>query len=148
MTENERLTEKTAGCFGYDLKNLIHKNGEFADYNAFYSYNMAVKRLGEYEEIGTVEEFKALKETDEDLRLKYCYEDLSEADNLGYMRGYNNAIDEFAEKISLEISESMIWGILTDSDMDNSFDDTADRIVDYVIDTVKKVAEQMKEGTE
>lgn len=62
MAENERLTEKTAGCFGYDLKDLIHKNGEFADYNAFYSYNMAVKRLGEYEEIGTVEEFKALKE--------------------------------------------------------------------------------------
>lgn len=62
MTENERLTEKTAGCFGYDLKNLIHKNGEFADYNAFYSYNMAVKRLGEYEEIGTIEEFKSLKE--------------------------------------------------------------------------------------
>lgn len=62
MTENERLTEKTAGCFGYDLKNLIHKTGEFADYNAFYSYNMAVKRLGEYEEIGTVEEFKELKE--------------------------------------------------------------------------------------
>lgn len=62
MTENERLTEKTYGCFGYDLKNLIRKNGEFADYNAFYCYNMAVKRLGEYEDVGTIEELMALKE--------------------------------------------------------------------------------------
>ena len=28
-------------------------------------------------------------------------EDLSDADNLGYLRGYNKAIDDFAEKIAI-----------------------------------------------
>jgi len=46
----ERLTKKTNGCFKYDLKNLEHKAKEFNDYDAFFAYSMAVKRLGELEE--------------------------------------------------------------------------------------------------
>ena len=46
----ERLTKKTIGCFVYDLINIKHKVGEFNDYDAFYTYSMAVKRLGELEE--------------------------------------------------------------------------------------------------
>lgn len=46
----ERLTTKTIGCFKYDLKNYTHKTGEFNDYDAFYEYNMALKRLGELED--------------------------------------------------------------------------------------------------
>lgn len=46
----ERLTEKAIGCFGYDLKNFEHKPKEFNDYDAFYAYKMAVKRLGELED--------------------------------------------------------------------------------------------------
>ena len=61
-------------------------------------YEQLYKRLAEYEKIGTVEEFKALKEIDEDVRLKYCYEDLSNADNSGYMRGYTKAISDFYDK--------------------------------------------------
>ena len=57
------------------------------------------------------------------------------------------AIDEFAEKITLEISESIIYGMLFDN-RDNSYFDTADKIVDYVIDTSKKIAEQLKGGAE
>jgi len=49
----ERLTEKTIGCFAYDLKNFKHKSAEFNDYDAFFAYNMAVKRLGELEEAMT-----------------------------------------------------------------------------------------------
>ncbi|WP_128739136.1 hypothetical protein [Desulfocucumis palustris] len=45
----ERLTEKSIGCFQYDLKNYKHKTHEFNDYHAFYAYSMAVKRLGELE---------------------------------------------------------------------------------------------------
>jgi hypothetical protein len=45
-----RLTEETIGCFKYDLKNLKHKPGEFNDYDAFYAYQIAVKRLGELED--------------------------------------------------------------------------------------------------
>ena len=48
----ERLTKKAVGCFRYDLKDHKHINGEFGDYDAFFDYNMAVKRLGEYEDTG------------------------------------------------------------------------------------------------
>lgn len=65
----------------------------------------------------------------------------------GYSDGYAKAIDEFAERMSLEISESIIAGMLFDN-RDNSSYDTADKIVDYAIDTSKKIAEQMKGGAE
>lgn len=48
--EYKRLTEKTRDCFQYDLKDFKHKIGEFGDYDAFFTYSMAVKRLGELEE--------------------------------------------------------------------------------------------------
>ena len=46
----QRLTEKTRDCFQYDLKDFKHKIGEFGDYDAFFAYSMAVKRLGELED--------------------------------------------------------------------------------------------------
>ena len=46
----KRLTEETKDCFRYDLKDFKHKVGEFNDYDAFFAYSMAVKRLGELEE--------------------------------------------------------------------------------------------------
>ena len=58
--------------------------------------------------------------------------------------GYNKGIDEFAEKISLEISESIIWGMLATMSASSSLSDTSDKIVDYVIDTAKRVSEQLK----
>ena len=57
--EYRRLTEKTRDCFQYDLKDFKHKIGEFGDYDAFFAYSMAVKRLGELEdkiEAGTLVE--------------------------------------------------------------------------------------------
>ena len=50
IVEYKRLTEKTRDCFQYDLKDFKHKIGEFGDYDAFFAYSMAVKRLGELEE--------------------------------------------------------------------------------------------------
>lgn len=50
IMEYKRLTEKTKDCFQYDLKDFKHKIGEFGDYDAFFAYSMAVKRLGELEE--------------------------------------------------------------------------------------------------
>lgn len=59
----ERLTEKSLGCFQYSLKDHEAKTGEFAHYDTFFDYNMAVKRLGEYEDTGlTPEEIKSLTE--------------------------------------------------------------------------------------
>ena len=57
--EYKRLTEKTKDCFQYDLKDFKHKIGEFGDYDAFFAYSMAIKRLGELEdkiEAGTLVE--------------------------------------------------------------------------------------------
>ena len=48
--EYQRLTKKVKDCFQYDLKDFKHKIGEFGDYDAFFAYSMAVKRLGELEE--------------------------------------------------------------------------------------------------
>ena len=48
--EYERLTKKVKDCFQYDLKDFKHKIGEFGDYDAFFAYSMAVKRLGELED--------------------------------------------------------------------------------------------------
>ena len=50
IMEYKRLTEKTRDCFQYDLKDFKHKIGEFGDYDAFFAYSMAVKRLGELED--------------------------------------------------------------------------------------------------
>ena len=46
----KRLTKKVQDCFQYDLKEFKHKIGEFGDYDAFFAYSMAVKRLGELED--------------------------------------------------------------------------------------------------
>ena len=49
--EYQRLTIRdNIGCFKYDLKDFKHKIGGFGDYDAFFAYSMAVKRLGELEE--------------------------------------------------------------------------------------------------
>ena len=50
MSEYKRLTEKVKDCFQYDLKDFKHKIGEFGDYDAFFAYSMAIKRLGELED--------------------------------------------------------------------------------------------------
>lgn len=60
----ERLTKETIGCFKFDLKDHKHEKGEFATYDAFFNYSMAVKRLGEYENTGLEpEEIEGLKNT-------------------------------------------------------------------------------------
>ena len=55
-----------------------------------------------------------------------------------------NVIDEFAEKMELEVSESIVWSMLADFSKEKTFDYTAEKIVDYVIDVSKRVAKQMK----
>jgi hypothetical protein len=56
----------------------------------------------------------------------------------------NATIDEFAERMSLVISETIIWGILLQKCY-RTYDEQSEEIVDYVIDTAKKIANKMKE---
>ena len=92
----ERLTKETVGSFGYDLKDFEHKPKEFNDYDAFFAYKMAVKRLGELEdkiEAGTFVEVPkgavvlTPEERAEEMRL--CNE----------MR--KQAVQEFAERVKM-----------------------------------------------
>ena len=68
--------------------------------------------------------------------------------NKGYNAGYNKAIDDFVENISLEISESLIWGMIANCFKYKNMNDTSDKIVDYVINTANEIAERLKAGVE
>ena len=53
------------------------------------------------------------------------------------------AIDEFVEKITLEISKNFIFSMVANY---GNYGVISDKIVDYVIETSKKIAEEMKAG--
>ena len=74
--------------------------------------------------------------------------DLSSHDEKVRADGYNKAIDDFVENISLEISESLIWGMIADCFKYKNLNvkNTSDKIVDYVINTANEIAEQLKAG--
>lgn len=96
-----------------------------------------LKEIREYRELGTVEELKSLRNASE------LWE---HNNNLAYEQGRIDAVDEFAEKIELEISESIIWDMLATMSKNGGLSDTSDKIVDYVIETSNEIAEQMKGG--
>lgn len=50
MKDYKRLTRQSVDNFKYCLKDHKAKIGEFNDYDAFFDYSMAVKRLGEIED--------------------------------------------------------------------------------------------------
>ena len=60
----------------------------------------------------------------------------------------DEVIDDFTEKISLEISESIIWGILADWHKHDNMNDIPDKIDNYIIKTSKEIAEQLNAGGE
>ena len=83
-----------------DYDTCVVKEGYGCKDCAYYYSKPCIECAEEHEQLAEwLEDYKKLKNIDEDLRLKYCYEDLSEADNLGYLRGYNKAIDDLTEKI-------------------------------------------------
>ncbi len=88
-----------------------------------------------------VQESEQLVEWLEELKVYQQHEIIC---NKGYNAGYNKAIDYFAENISLEISESLIWGMIADCFKYKNLNDTSDKIVDYVINTANEIAEQLK----
>lgn len=58
------------------------------------------------------------------------------------------AIEEFAEKIELEISESIIWDILATASKNSSLSDISDEIIIYITETIKETAKNIKVGAE
>lgn len=115
----------------------MKENGAFTGVELAQILAMQME-LKKYQSIGTIEEFKAYKQGN-------CTNDCKHYDSaMEYVR--NKAINEFAERMSLEISESIIWGMIATMYKNSSLSDTSDKIVDYVIDTSRKIAEQLKGG--
>lgn len=86
----ERITKKALGCFEYDLKDYKHKIGEFNDYDTFFDYHMAVKRLGEYEDTGLspedIDKLKKQKDIYKENWIKQLDAMLAEFDKDGWCR--------------------------------------------------------------
>ena len=75
-----------------------------------------------------------------------AFENITIEDVNMYQLGYNKAIDDFAERLKENISESLIWGMIADCFKYKNMNDTSDKIVDYLIDTANEISEQLKEG--
>ena len=106
----------------------------------------ALEEIQQYRAIGTVEEFKALKVENEELHCEI--QAINATMDLLENEIRAKAIDEFAEKLSLEVSESIIWDMLATMSKNSSLSDTSDEIVDYVINTANEIAERLKVGGE
>ena len=92
-----------------DYDTCVVKEGYGCKDCAYYYSKSCIECAEEHEQLADwLEDYKKLKSIDEDLRLKYCYEDLSEADNLGYLRGYNKAISEVDDLLSADLPMSNV----------------------------------------
>ena len=170
MTENEAIEFLKGkyplwGCDEDEYENAqiaIQALEEIQQYRAIGTVG-EVKMLKDYKElydvyklIGTIEEFRNLKYKKNVLpiaTIEFSKEDMQKIVDetvaqieLNIQEIRAKAIDEFAEKLSLEISESIIWDMLATMSKNGSLSETSDKIVDYVIETSKKIAEQMKAG--
>lgn len=138
MTESERLTEKRDGQNVIPLRQdgktkWALTSAGMGNASTQFLYGTHADKLADYEEIGTIEEFKAFRSGD-------FTEDLL---NMGYTKGYNKAIDEFVEKLIGRLEEYRMeyksgFGELTD--------ELVFRVMGNTISIVKELAEQMKGG--
>ena len=87
-----------------------------------------------------LEDYKKLKSIDEDLRLKYCYEDLSEADNLGYLRGYNEAIDDLTNKLTSDEFQKYNLDFVFETSKSLSYNECISAFCEYI----EKIAKELK----
>ena len=111
MTESEKYIEiiKSLDCENITSIVCEYNKTGCSDCSFMIAKNKAIQALEEiqqYRAIGTVSEFRELKEIDEDLRIKYCYEDLSSAENRGYLQGCNEGVDEFAKFLHKKAKEN------------------------------------------
>ena len=87
-----------------------------------------------------LEDYKKLKSIDEDLRLKYCYEDLSDADNLGYLRGYNEAIDDLTNKLTSDEFQKYNLDFVFETSKSLSYNECISAFCEYI----EKIAKELK----
>lgn len=103
MKDYKRLTEMSVGSFKYCLKDHNSKVGEFNDYDAFFDYSMAIKRLGELEDKIERGELCDRKET-----AKEIFDHIREyaiKDNCIIWRVYFSDLEEIAKQFGVEVEE-------------------------------------------
>ena len=113
-----------------ELKKRLNITGDLREYHRIIDYPLLKEIIAE---LPTVTEA-------EDIPIIHGKAELELHDKVVRAK----AIDEFAEKISLEISESIIWDMVITAHRNGNCSETSEEIVDYVIDTAKRVAEQLK----
>lgn len=105
------------------------------DYNVIEALReglIAIEKIQEYRAIGTVEELKFIKQWKADVVEGFCKYDASSLEELvGNAR--SKAIDEFAEKLKVELDKKYSFGI------ENKF---------KLFNSIDEIAEQMKGGAE
>ena len=112
---------------------------------AYYYSKPCIECAEEHEQLAEwLEEYKKLKSIDEDLRLKYCYEDLSDADNLGYLRGYNEAIDDLTNKLTSDEFQKYNLDFVFETSKSLSYNECISAFCEYI----EKIANKVKECTE
>lgn len=136
------LQEEIDLCNKYFIEEDMHKESTEHERLALKIVTMCMQTLSALKD-GALEDYKHVKQWKSDVMEEFCRYDVSSFEEL-VANARNKAIDDFVEKISLEISESLIWGMLVDWFKHEYMNDTSDKIVDYVIDTVKETAEQLK----
>lgn len=108
-------------------------------------YLLYKEHAEEYEQIiEWLEDYKKLKSIDEDLRLKYCYEDLSDADNWGYLRGYNEAIDDLTNKLTSDEFQKYNLDFVFETSKSLSYNECISAFCEYI----EKISNELKECAE
>lgn len=133
MKDYKRLTEKSIGCFKYCLKDHKSKVGEFNDYDAFFDYLMAIKRLGELEDKIESGELCDRKEVIDRLMTAKDTSTLTDKE-IEFFIKHNEAVrKETAIEILRELS-SCIWeGIDTVSDIaGREHNDTVKGLIKFI----------------
>jgi hypothetical protein len=122
------------GKIKYRIANEMRKAGENKEeYEDLEIALQVMKEIREYRELGTVEELKAYKLGD-------CMNDSEHYDNCSnyiYSKGYNKAIDEFAERLKVKAEE-----ILKNPDVVSE----CKKCTIWSVRDIDEIAEQMKGG--
>lgn len=139
MTKNKRLTWRDE-----ENEALVNCNEMCAEWDTCNPYECKkkaiVNKLAEYEEIGTVEELRALKEKETEILLKdgqFLYQQ-------GLVDGYAKAIDEVAERLKSDEFQKYNLDMVFETSRDLSYSDCIDAFHEYI----DKIAEQLKAGVE
>ena len=118
------------------VKEIKIREAQFERLSARYLNDLYLLR--EYETIGTIGEFKALKKKEHNYDNCHNFTCRHKSREVGFNIGYNKAIDEFSERLKNHMNQFDFWKYGISDGVNCEM-----RNYDYMID---EIAEQMKGG--